>query len=200
MKNVLRKSFVVALAICTFFTSAVIADPSAEDPDKLATSVYANKDSKITVAVKSAVTSRIMVQIFDNDGNHIFTDQIKDSEGFMRTYDLASAGPGKYTVKVSNADATSTKSVAVGAEKKEDFKAYFSSKFTENKIKVSYYNAYVPAEAIIYNHLGKEVAREVISANKDYSSIINLTQLSRGDYTLRIDSNGQGIEKAITIN
>jgi len=205
MKNSFKKSIAVAFSLCIILASTVssfASNPTAKDPKTIASSVYAKLNTnKITVGVKSEEKGKLFVRIFNEEGNKIYTDVVANSEGFMRTYDLSENGPGTYTVKVSNANSSVVKKVEVGKVlQKESFKAYFTSKLRDNKIKVTYYGAHIPASVILLDKSGKMISKQVISRKKDNSSIINLTQLNPGNYTLRIDSNGQGIEKQVFIN
>ncbi len=203
MKNLLKKSITTVFALVFVLTSvsSFATVNNDKDPDKLAFVVNPVKNSnKIAIGVKQAESGKLSIKIFDESGKHLYTDNFNNIAGLVRTYDLTESGPGKYTVKVSSEGSSEEKNVTIGEkEEKEAFQAYFSSKFKENKIKVSYYNAHSPAKVYVTLPNGQAVFQETISKNKDYSSVINLSKLAKGDYVVRIDSNGTGIEKAVTV-
>ncbi len=203
MKNLFKKSITTVLALVFVLTSvsSFAGVNNDKDPNKLAFVVNPIKNSnKIAIGVKQAESGKLSIKIFDESGNHLYTDNFNNIDGLVRTYDLTASGPGKYTVKVSSEATSEEQDVTIGeSEVKAPFKAYFSSKFKENKIKVSYYNAHAPAKVYVSLPNGQAVFQETISKKKDFSSMINLSKLAKGDYIVRIDSEGTGIEKAVTV-
>ena len=203
MKNLLKKSITTTLALVFVFTavSSFAGTNNDEDPDKFAFSINAIRNSnKIAVGVKKDEPGKLAIKIYDSEGNHLYTDKFTNTEGIIRTYDLSESGPGNYIVKIISNKGYEVKRVSVGeSENTNPFKAYFSSKFRNNKIKVSYYHALQPAQVTVFDNVGKTIFSNVISEEQDFSSMINLSKLRKGDYLVRVDSNGQGIEKSVTV-
>ena len=203
MKTLLKKSIPTTLALIFVFTTvSSFANPNGEkDTEKLSYSINAIPNSnKIVLGVKKEDPGKLAVKIYDDEGNLLYTDKFSDTQGMRRTYDLSETGPGDYTVKIIAGKVYEIKRVTVGQETSENrFKAYFTSKFRDNKIKVSYYHAAQPAQVTVFDNSGKAIFRNVISEKEDFSSFINLSKLQKGDYLVRVDSDGKGIEKSVTV-
>ena len=204
MKNLLKNAIATTLALVVIFTStSSFASPNNDKDSKaFAFSVNAITNSnKIAIGVKKDEPGKLAIKIYDEEGNHLFTDKFNNTKGMIRTYDLSESGPGNYMVKIiSNKDSEVTRvTVGMNWETNNPFKAYFSSKFKDNKIKVSYYHALQPAKVTVFDNAGKTIFSNVISEEQDFSSFINLSKLRKGDYLVRVDSNGEGIEKSVTV-
>ena len=204
MKNLLKNAIATTLALMVIFASTPsFASPNNDKDSKaFAFSVNAITNSnKIAIGVKKDEPGKLAIKIYDGEGNHLFTDKFNNTQGMIRTYDLSESGPGNYMVRIiSNKDSEVTRvTVGMDSEINNPFKAYFSSKFKDNKIKVSYYHAMQPAQVTVFDHSGKKVFSNIISEKQDFSSIINLSKLRKGDYLVRVDSNGEGIEKSVTV-
>lgn len=201
MKNLFKRSIATAVALTFVLTSLSSFANHDNDPEKLAFTVNAVKNSnKIAIGVRQAQSGKLSIKIFDEAGNHLYTDHFNNTKGLIRTYDLTNSGPGNYTVKISSPEASGERQVTLGENaEKIPFKAYFSSYFKDNKIKVSYYNAFEPAQVVVSLPNGQTVFESTISNDKDHSSIINLSSLDEGNYLVRIESDGQGIEKEVTV-
>lgn len=51
---------------------------------------------------KSELASDVMVRIYNDRKDLVFSETIKNSDGFIRPYDFAKLGEGEYTIKVEN--------------------------------------------------------------------------------------------------
>lgn len=203
MKTFLKKTISTTLVLAFVFTglSSFARTNGEKDPSGIAYSVNPVRNSnKIAVGVKKAEAGKLAIKIYDDEGNLLYTDQFSDITGMRRVYDLSESGPGNYMVKILANNVYEVTRVTIGEEDPENrFQAYFTSKFKDNKIKVSYYHAAQPAQVMVFDTSGKAIFQNVISEKQDFSSLINLSNLQKGDYMVRVDSNGKGIEKSVTV-
>ncbi|MDN5202897.1 T9SS type A sorting domain-containing protein [Fulvivirgaceae bacterium BMA10] len=209
MKNLLKQSFLVLLAVCSTLGSVQsFANGKNDDPEKGSEKLTFNlgsfKDTnKIILGVENNTTEKITIKFYDESGKHIFTDTHKNTKKMLRKYDFSANGPGTYTVKIVAGDVVKTDKFEVGASSKAQeaqFGAYFSSQLKGGKIHVSYYNAEKPVRLKISDANGKQLFSQVLSKNADFSSYVNVSKLAAGDYTMSLESNGQSIENELTIN
>jgi hypothetical protein len=51
---------------------------------------------------KSELASNVSVSIYNSNHERVFSETIRNSDGFMRPYNFSSLGEGEYTIKVDN--------------------------------------------------------------------------------------------------
>lgn len=170
------------------------------EADNFAYSIYSVKNAeKIKFAFEKVEDVNVSVKIYNEDFDLLYTDKVTNETEGRINYDFAELGKGTYHVKVSSKSFSKTHSFNVGEELFEhNFTPYLSSKSEDNKVQISFQNAFAPVTLKIYDADGVVYHDELIT-DKTYTSKINLDQLSSGDYTIELSSGGKSTAKTVNV-
>src|SRR6266581_2345699 len=91
----------VGVLFCTQVFAGGTIDPNATTASSSAV-VKSNSSKIIKVYYKSETTGRVDVSIANSAGQHLFSESIFKTNGFIRPYNLESLPEGEYTVTVSD--------------------------------------------------------------------------------------------------
>lgn len=99
----------ILLAAMMMISAAVLADEPASP--KLA--VLAQKEAGLfKVIYENAKTSKVKMTIFNNEGDALYTEQIKVNEGFILPVNFKGMTPGEYSIEVTDGIAKASQKVS----------------------------------------------------------------------------------------
>ncbi len=170
------------------------------ETDNVAYSIYAVKNAEqIKFSFERLGDANVVVKIYNAEYNLVYTDVVKNREEGRISYNLSELGEGTYHVKVATKGFTKTHTFKVGAENfNANFAAYVSPKHEGNKVQVAFQNAFAPVAVKVYDAEGVVYHDELISKEAD-SKMLNLAQLTAGEYIVEVSSEGKSATKSITI-
>lgn len=212
MKTLVKDFFVIALAVvCLVMGNTVFAKSNGNvggtEPQvvkaegKFAYSVYALKSAlKIRLNFDNESHEMVNVKLYDAKNNLVHQDKLKN-ENLRRAYDVQNIGEGVYRLEISAGDYTSTSEVVVGnaIAKNTAFNAYVS-KLSENKrITVAYQNAAEGAYVTLVDSNETILYSERTEANEVSVRKLDLSNLNKGTYTVRISSGEKTVSKTYEI-
>ena len=131
--------------------------------------------------------AKVGVQIFDESGKLLFSEQIRNKEGFIRPYNFSELDYGLYTMVITDAKEKVTQKVTHGEKRGSDNKAFLQLiKMKELPEKNGVYHLTIvnqgKAEANINvkNDDNEVVFSSTEELNGNYGKLFNLKDLKRG--------------------
>lgn len=116
------KALINTLLVALTLTAASlnVANADTNKPKKAAafqTGIYTTLDGKLQVAVQKETTSPVVVNLLDEKGNTVFSQQIgKRQEAVRLRMDVSNLPDGVYQVAISNGVETTTKEVTLSTK------------------------------------------------------------------------------------
>ncbi len=105
------KKFTV-LFVSVLFSSLTFARTGDEGTKSAAGFAVVKKtDSSYKLIYKSAETTNVTITILNSNNEVMFKETIKNSDGFLRPYNLESLAAGKYTFKIENGLVSQTETI-----------------------------------------------------------------------------------------
>jgi hypothetical protein len=103
------------------FTSVSFAREATKKSHKALAGIAVLRSSATSYKLiyKSELQSDVKVEIYDSRNVIVFTETIKNSDGFARPYNFASLSDGKYTIRVDNGSNWLTETVEYAGGKVE---------------------------------------------------------------------------------
>jgi len=114
------KKIYVMLAMMAVTSVSFAKEAATKSPKALAgIAVLRSSATSYKLIYKSELQSDVKVEIYDSRNVIVFTETIKNSDGFARPYNFASLDDGKYTIRVDNGSNWLTETVQYAAGKVE---------------------------------------------------------------------------------
>jgi hypothetical protein len=190
MKNLLKTGLVL---IALTATTTAFASTVQFEIGKIA------NEKKLLIGLKGETKDNLQLKIYDEYGNHVYTDNQFNSEGFVRLYDLSEVGTDKFTIEMRSSDDQRTATVDFSKEAdKSKFIAYFPHS-SAKELQVSYANASSSVNIKIKNNDGKKVYELDMPAKAAESFVANLEKLKSGYYQVIVSSDGTSYTKNVTV-
>jgi hypothetical protein len=79
-----------------------------------------NNGTTLKLYYKGTAEANVKVSILNESGKTVFTEVLRNIDGFVRPYNLSGIADGKYTIEVSDKNTTHTEKIVVGAPRKAD--------------------------------------------------------------------------------
>ena len=165
-----------------------------------------NADSKaFTLHLESGTAHKTWVQIKDENGYIMFEEQAEATDKFARKYVLAQLPIGMYTVHVVNDFTERVQPVTLTDSSllinPAEMQLFFKPVITFEDDKVDVYLP-VPKETVTIQLMDKHnnvLMTEQLEKGSSVQRRYNLTQLSRGDYRLKVATPNQIVVEELAI-
>ena len=163
----------------------------ANDPTSATGTAVIQNGSVVKLFYKGAKYATVKVSILDEKGTLIFTETVKNTDGFIRPYNFSDLTYGEYTVEVDN-----------GVSRNIEYVDYTSEGIVNSAtmIKLKNENRYmllVPNKAseklniTVLDADGNEIHHSVRTLSGDFGTILNVEELD-GPFKVRLkDSTGR---------
>ena len=176
------KKFFLMLMAATVVTFGAMASnkPGAESGVAVV-----NNGTTVKLYYKGIAEGKVKVMILNEDQEVVFTEILKNTDGFVRPYNISSIPAGNYTIEVSDQNATYTEQITVGREPKAELAKLFRVSGEDGK-----YLLTVPTreakdisvriladDAVIYD--------EAVAISSDFAKIYNLKKV-KGNLTFEV--------------
>lgn len=164
-------------------------------------SIYAvNNTEKIKFSFENAEATNVIVKIYNESYDLLYSDRINDEEKGSIAYNLQELGGGTYHVKVLTKGFAKTHTFSVGENAFENnFTPYINTTEEAGKVHVAFQKAFAPVSIKLYDVDGVVYHDELVSNETSYHKVLNLSQLEAGEYTVSVSSAGKTKTEAITI-
>lgn len=177
----MKKNFLILTAalLVTFGAVAKSIPGAASDV------AVVNNGTTLKLYYKAESEADVKVSIMNESGMIVFSEVIKDVDGFVRPYDLSNIPAGAYTIQVADRNATHEEKISVGITPKANLANLYRVKGEEGK-----YLLTIPSKEskdITVRILADDqvIHNEVVAISSDFARIYNLTKV-KGDVTFEV--------------
>jgi hypothetical protein len=180
------KKIVLSLLVALTVSAAIANTPTSTT---MGTAIV-KQGSVVKLFYKGISESAVKVSIFNEDRELVFTETVKNTDGFSRPYNFATLQFGDYTIEIDNGIKKETEKVSylpngvvnsaamIKLEEGRRFMLIVPNK-TSEKLNITVLDAN-----------GDEVYNEIHNLNGDFNKILNLKKLP-GHFTVHLrDSTG----------
>ncbi|QSE96321.1 hypothetical protein [Fulvivirga lutea] len=177
------KNLLVALAL--------IANITAFGSERSKVKVTNDSTAIFKVYYTSPVSNKVRVNIYNEDGKKVFSEIIKNENGFVRPYNMSNLPAGNYKFEiVDNEDVRAYEFAFNNAPANAEGLTVFVNKFSDNKFFLGLGNA---SNQEVTIKIMDENRNEVYSATENvvsqFSQLFNLEAVKSG-VTFKVMSNG----------
>ncbi len=164
-------------------------------------SIYAiSNTEKIKFSFEKGENTGVTVKIYSESFDLLYSDRLSNANEGSIAYNLKELGSGTYHVKVVAKGFSKTHTFSVGKNAFENtFAPYISALKANGKVHVAFQKAFAPVSIKLYDTDGVMYHNEIVSHETSYHEMLNLSQLSAGEYTVEVSSAGKVEREAITI-
>jgi hypothetical protein len=136
---------------------------------------------------KSEVKSNVKVQILDEGGRIVFSEVIRNSDGFIRPYNFATMVEGEYTIKVDNGSNWMSETVAYKSSHLDEGTQLIRTHDGKYLLTVAGHGPEF-LTVTIRDAKGVDLHSEVRSVTGDFARVYNLDNLA-GPFSFEVSDN-----------
>lgn len=92
---------ITLLSFAVLFSTMMFANSNSNDASQA--DVKKKNESTFNLTYKAEKASNVTISIVNGDGQIIFSETLKNTDGFMRPYDFSEMGKGIYTIEITDA-------------------------------------------------------------------------------------------------
>jgi hypothetical protein len=182
----MKKIFLMLTAALVVTFSAMASNkPGAESGVAVV-----NNGTTLKLYYKGLAEANVKVWILNENGDIVFSEMLKKTDGFVRPYNIASIPAGEYTIEVSDHTTNYSAKVIIGKEHKRELANLFRVRGEDGKYLLTVptqeakdINVRILADdAVIYD--------EVVAISSNFARIYNLKKI-KGALTFEI-KDGKG--------
>ncbi|MGC3944481.1 MAG: hypothetical protein QM762_08185 [Chryseolinea sp.] len=134
---------------------------------------------------KAASESNVKISISNEEGQIVYTEKLKNTDGFVRPYNLASAPSGEYTIEVTDEYSTHTEKVTIGQQHKPELASLLRVTGEDGKYLLAIPSKEAKGISIRILADDKVIYDEVMEISSDFAKIYNLKKV-KGEVTFEI--------------
>ena len=176
--------------ILSFIVALTVSVAMANDPTSVTGTALVKSGSIVKLFYKGETNATVKVSILNERGALVFTETLRNTDGFSRPYNFSDLQYGAYTVEVDNGIRRNVEHVNYSAQGIVKFATVIKLK-DENR-----YMLLVPNKSPEKLHItildsnGNKVHSSVRSLSGDFGTILNVEELN-GPFTVLVeDSTG----------
>lgn len=167
-----------------------------------------DKEAKVlTIRMATDGTEKFKISLKDNYGTVLFSENVANSNGYIKSFNLKNLTAGEYTIEMENETFTKvmpvsldSKSVVISHPKFETVYHPFV-KLTENKLDLNYLNVNQDATAmVIRNAAGSIIFKNSLGSEMNFSKRFDLSKLPVGSYGVEIVSGKKVFNNTVEVN
>ncbi|WP_424584566.1 hypothetical protein [Tunicatimonas sp.] len=175
---------------------------AAGDTDtKISVTSLENESKKALIRVASVGSSeQATLRIKDQNGHTLYRETLTGEEAYMKKYDFSRLPNGEYVVEVRTANGTTQEafSLTEGTTQAVYFKP--AIKVEPQKVSVVFKNQInSPVSLKLYDQDGRVLFEERVASQEKFAKGLNLSKLSRGQYSLAILGDNYVYTKSIDL-
>lgn len=174
---------IVSILALTVLSSAVFA---IEDKPKASVGVGVMKSgTSVKVFYRGEKKSNVKVAIMNEDGRLVFSELLKDTDNFMRPYDLSKMQAGEYTISLHDADGIRTEKVKIGYRTALPSMRLVALKKTPGKYMLRVPNKKSERLQIRIFNKGNVVYEGLENISGDFAKVYDLSKFA-GDFSFEV--------------
>lgn len=161
------------------------------------TKIISDSSAVFKVYYSKPIVAKVKVSIFNAEGKKVFTESIKNENGFVRPYNMSSLPAGTYTFQIDDKNEVETfefvyaeveeqeEAIVANVVRMEDDKFFLGvSSTNSNTVQIDIYN---DRDEVIYS------AEEVVA--NQFGQLYNLNSVKSNGFTLVVKHNGNIVKK-----
>ena len=177
----MKKNFLILTAALVVTFGAL----AGNKPTSAAGVAVVSNGTTLKLYYKAASESNVKIAILNAEGRIVFTETIKNIDGFVRPYNLASAPEGEYTVEVTDEFSTHSEKVSIGQQHKPEIAKLTRVSGEEGKYILAIPSKETKGISVRILADDKVIYDEVMEISSDFAKIYNLKKI-KGEVTFEI--------------
>jgi len=177
----MKKSFLILTAAVLVTFSAL----AGNTPGTSAGVAVVNNGTTLKLYYKAASESNVKVSILNDEGKVVFSETLKNIDGFVRPYNLASIAEGEYTIEVTDQNTTHSEKVMIGQRRKAELASLYRLQGEDGKYLLTVPSREAKDISVRILADDKVIYDQVEAISSDFARIYNLKKV-KGDLTFEI--------------
>ena len=177
----MKKNFLILTAALLVTIGAV----AGNNPGAAAGVAVVNTGTTFKLYYKAASESNVKISIFNEEGKMVFTEVLKNIDGFVRPYNLSTAPAGEYTVEVSDQNTTHVEKIMIGEQREAKLASLNPVIGEDGKYLLTVPSTEAKDISIRILADNKLVYDEVVAISSNFARIYNLQKV-KGELTFEI--------------
>lgn len=177
----MKKNFLILTAALLVTFGAV----AGNNPGTAAGVAVVNNGTTFKLYYKAASESDVKVSILNEEGKVVFSEVLKNIDGFVRPYNLSSIPNGEYTIEVADQTTTHREKVMIGAPQKTELATLLPVSGDAGKYVLTVPTKESKDISVRIFADDKVIYDEVVAITTDFARIYNLKKV-KGDLTFEI--------------
>jgi hypothetical protein len=184
------------LLVGVLFSTLVFAN-GTDEPNKSESSVAVTNSvgsSLFKLFYKAEQAGTVKVSIFSNDSKLVFSEKMKNANGFMRPYNFTGLPAGKYTIQIEDKNGIRTEQVEYTAGKIEKYISLVKIA-EEGKYLLSINSKSSDTISVsIFDEFDQLIHKQDKTIEHNFAEVLNLKNINR--FTIEV-SDSQGLLKSV---
>jgi hypothetical protein len=182
------KKIILLSTLCLSLTAVSLAGKKSDAPDP-GFSVIQN-GPVLKVLYKGTKPCNVKVSILDSNMQRVFSESLRQTEGFARPYNIEQLPKGEYIVEVTDDSGATRQSVVINGKKSG--KGFHIEKVHDSSDRYLFMAAKDAGsvQLQVVDRNGRTVYNESKTIKKDFAQVYNLSALKGEGYLLVKDANG----------
>lgn len=189
----MKKTFSVLVVLMV--VSSVVFARRSNNPDDSPNSAVVKIGTTFKLYYKGSQQDDVKVSILDNSRRIVFSEIIRNVEGFVRPYNFSSLPEGDYTIQISDKEGRQIERISNKKEKGEALAHLLKVNGSEAKYLLTVSNKNTNDVIVkIYDSTNNIVYNKREAASSDFAKVYNLEGIG-GEFTFEV-TDGNGISKS----
>jgi len=180
----MKKTLSVLLVLMVF--SSVVFARRLDNPGATPSAAVVKIGSTFKLYYKGSQQADVKVSILDAGNHLVFSETIKDVEGFVRPYNFENLPEGDYTIKISDKYGRQIEKITYKQEKTEAFSHLLKVAGTDAKYLLTVANRGESDVTVrIYDDANKMIYSQKEKVSNDFAKVYNLEGIG-GEFTFEV--------------
>ncbi|WP_350137727.1 hypothetical protein [Fulvivirga sp.] len=153
-----------------------------------------DKEAKVlTLRMATDATEKFKISLKDNFGKVLFSENVANSNGYIKSFDLKNLTSGEYTIEMENETYTKVMPVTIDSEaiviSHPTFETVYHPyvKVSDKKMDLNYLNVNQEATAmVIRDAAGNIIFKNSLGSDLNFSKRFDLSKLPVGSYNVEV--------------
>jgi hypothetical protein len=169
----MKKTLSVLLVLMVF--SSVVFARRLDNPGATPSAAVVKTGSTFKLYYKGSQQADVKVSILDAGNHLVFSETIKDVEGFVRPYNFENLPEGDYTIKISDKNGRQIEKISYKQEKSEALSHLLKVAGTDAKYLLTVANRGESDVTVrIYDNANKMIYSQKEKVSSDFAKVYNL--------------------------
>ena len=205
--RLIRKATISALLMMFVSLNATVFAGDISDEPVL-TLKPLSQDSKMVLTVRNLKNTRTQIIIKDAYSERVFSKYVNEKDVYMELFNFSRLNKGEYTFYIFSGNTALSQKFELGANgsikvSEESVTEVITPdiRLRDGKVEVRLANRLKEAVSVsIYDEKGNLVHEEAGSDKDSYGKSFNLSRLSGGQFTFRVQAGEKSFEKIVAVS